>query len=156
MMEDPNRHLKQFFQFCNTFKYNRTIQLRQEIANFKQYKGESIYEAWERFKKMLRKFPHHGLQHGSRSKYFNSVDNHIRSSLGEAAGGSLMFYTYERAYKIIDDMDMDSYPPMVKAMNENNGDDQFQRILKKLNRLEMPVKPTRMKLCAENQLNKGS
>ena len=39
----------------------RTAKLRLEINNFGQYEMESLYEAWERFKDLLRKCPHHGM-----------------------------------------------------------------------------------------------
>ncbi|KAA3465273.1 oligopeptide transporter 4-like [Gossypium australe] len=61
-----------------TFLNRQTIQLRREITNFKQFEGESFYEACERFKIMLRKCPYHG---------------HIKSSLGGASNEYLMFHT---------------------------------------------------------------
>ncbi|KAI3704170.1 hypothetical protein L1987_74385 [Smallanthus sonchifolius] len=40
----------------------KTAKLRNDITTFTQDDGESLYEAWERFKDMLRKCPHHGYQ----------------------------------------------------------------------------------------------
>ncbi|KAA3471083.1 Retrotransposon gag protein [Gossypium australe] len=44
------------------FPINRSIQLHREIVNFKQLKDEILYEAWDRFKSLLRKCPHRGMQ----------------------------------------------------------------------------------------------
>ncbi|KAA3488124.1 Retrotransposon gag protein [Gossypium australe] len=80
------------------FSISQTIQLRREIVNFKEYEGESLYEAWEHFNTMLRKCPHQLLQAWLQIQiFYNSVDGHIRSNLDKVAGGSLMFYTYEQA-----------------------------------------------------------
>ena len=43
------------------FPHNKTVQLRNQITQFSQRDGESLYDAWERFKEMLRLCPHHGL-----------------------------------------------------------------------------------------------
>ncbi|GJW52552.1 reverse transcriptase domain-containing protein [Tanacetum coccineum] len=42
------------------FPPSKTTNLRNEITNFRQIAQESFSEAWERFKELLRKCPHHG------------------------------------------------------------------------------------------------
>lgn len=101
---------------------------------------------------MLRKCLQHGLQAWLQIQiFYNCVDRYIKSSLDEATKGSLMFHTYEQAYKIIEDMIMKSYmwpngrllyksnTLLAKTVNEENEDDKFQRILNKFNRLETHV-----------------
>ena len=39
----------------------KTAQLRSEIGQFKQNDFESLYEAWERYKDLIRRCPQHGL-----------------------------------------------------------------------------------------------
>ncbi|GJW57590.1 MAK10-like protein [Tanacetum coccineum] len=39
----------------------RTAKLRNDILMFQQYQGESLSEAWTRFKDLLQKVPHHGI-----------------------------------------------------------------------------------------------
>ncbi|KAI3776735.1 hypothetical protein L1987_46524 [Smallanthus sonchifolius] len=43
------------------FPPEKTAKLRAMILSFQQDDGETIYEAWERFKELMRKVPHHGL-----------------------------------------------------------------------------------------------
>ncbi|GKD86099.1 MAK10-like protein, partial [Tanacetum coccineum] len=49
------RFLAQFFP------PGRTVKLRNDILMFQQHHGESISEAWTRFKDLLQKVPHHGI-----------------------------------------------------------------------------------------------
>ncbi|KAH9716698.1 hypothetical protein KPL71_021550 [Citrus sinensis] len=39
----------------------KNAKLRNEITSFHQFEDESLYEAWERFKELLRRCPHHGI-----------------------------------------------------------------------------------------------
>ncbi|GJW06571.1 MAK10-like protein [Tanacetum coccineum] len=49
------RFLAQFFPS------GRTVKLRNDILMFQQHHGESLSEAWTRFKDLLQKVPHHGI-----------------------------------------------------------------------------------------------
>ncbi|XP_052620935.1 uncharacterized protein LOC128126837 [Lactuca sativa] len=40
---------------------SKISKLKKAIANFEQQAGESLYEAWERYKSLLRNCPHHDL-----------------------------------------------------------------------------------------------
>jgi len=44
------------------FPHSKIVQLRNQITQFTQKDGESLYDAWECFKEMLRLCPHHGLE----------------------------------------------------------------------------------------------
>ncbi|GKE55750.1 reverse transcriptase domain-containing protein, partial [Tanacetum coccineum] len=43
------------------FPHSKTRELKKEITNFQQVFDETFTEAWERFKDLLRKCPHHGF-----------------------------------------------------------------------------------------------
>ncbi|GJS47735.1 MAK10-like protein [Tanacetum coccineum] len=65
--EDPNQHLKDFLKLVDSLDLDgenreRTIvKLRNDILMFQQHHGESLSEAWTRFKDLLQKVPHHGI-----------------------------------------------------------------------------------------------
>ncbi|GJU29315.1 MAK10-like protein [Tanacetum coccineum] len=80
--EDPNQHLKDFLKLVDLldldgsittwedlttrfldqlFPPRRTAKLRNDILMFQQHQGESLLEAWTRFKDLLQKVPHHGI-----------------------------------------------------------------------------------------------
>ncbi|XP_075473922.1 uncharacterized protein LOC142504974 [Primulina tabacum] len=46
------------------FPPSKTMKLRADITTFAQYEQESLYEAWERYKDLLRRCPHHELPLG--------------------------------------------------------------------------------------------
>ncbi|GKE95876.1 zinc finger, CCHC-type containing protein [Tanacetum coccineum] len=43
------------------FPSGSTVKLRNDILMFQQHQGESLSEAWTRFKDLLQKVPHHGI-----------------------------------------------------------------------------------------------
>nr|GEX25006.1 hypothetical protein [Tanacetum cinerariifolium] len=80
--EDPNQHLKDFLKLVDSldldgtittweglttrflaqfFPPGRTVKLCNDILMFRQHHKESISEAWTRFKDLLQKVPHHGI-----------------------------------------------------------------------------------------------
>ncbi|GJW25935.1 zinc finger, CCHC-type containing protein [Tanacetum coccineum] len=68
--KDPNQHLKDFLKLVDSLDLddeNRekntpaTAKLRNDILMFQQHHGESLSEAWTRFKDLLQKVPHHGI-----------------------------------------------------------------------------------------------
>nr|GEY18393.1 hypothetical protein [Tanacetum cinerariifolium] len=48
---------------CLIFPSGRTAKLRNDIPMFQQHHGESLSEAWTRFKDLLQKVPHYGIDH---------------------------------------------------------------------------------------------
>nr|GEU36980.1 MAK10-like protein [Tanacetum cinerariifolium] len=61
------RFLAQFFP------PGRTAKLHNDILMFQQHQGESISEAWTRFKDLLPQVPHHASTFGSKSKSFMTM-----------------------------------------------------------------------------------
>ncbi|KAF7835939.1 uncharacterized protein G2W53_010798 [Senna tora] len=152
--EDPNRHILNFLEICDTNRQNgvsdeavrlrlfpfslrdqarewlqslpqgsitswadlsqkflakffpprKTAKLRADITNFKQQNFERLYEAWERFKGLMRKCPHHG------------------------ANGALMAKPVKEAYSLLETMAANNFQwhsdrnASVKSVESQNND----------------------------------
>ena len=158
--EDPNIHLENFLEICDTIKLNgvtndairlrlfpfslkdrakswltskpagtfttwdalsqeflskffppgKTAKLRNDIFSFTQYDGESLYEAWERFKDLQRKCPHHGLPDQLIVQtFYNGLTHSVRISVDAAAGGALMGKEVDEAYNLLEEMASNSF-----------------------------------------------
>ncbi|GKD18977.1 reverse transcriptase domain-containing protein, partial [Tanacetum coccineum] len=73
------------------FPPSKTTNLRNEISNFQQRFDESFYEAWDRFKDLLRACPHHGFTELHQlDTFYNGLNPSDQDSLNSAAGGNLL------------------------------------------------------------------
>ena len=84
---------------------SKVVNARTEISTFKQGNDESFYEAWERFRRLLRKCPNHGLPEVAQLNIFCTGLRHDwRIHLDAAAGGSMMNTDVATALTIINNM----------------------------------------------------
>ena len=92
------------------FPPTKTVKLRNDITNFMQYDQESMYEAWERYKDLLRKCAHHELPGWLQIQtFYNEFRLEHRAMVDATAGGSLMRMTPEDAYGLLDDMAFNAF-----------------------------------------------
>jgi len=92
------------------FSLSKTAQLRARLFQFTQKDGESLYNAWERFKEMLRLCPLHGLEKWLIIHvFYNGLLFATKMNVDAAAGGALMNKTYTGAYALIEDMAQNHY-----------------------------------------------
>ncbi|GJT20261.1 reverse transcriptase domain-containing protein [Tanacetum coccineum] len=85
------------------FPPSKTTNLRNEISNFQQRFDESFYEAWDRFKDLLRACPHHGFTELHQlDTFYNGLNPSDQDSLNSAAGGSLLERSAQDVLKIIE------------------------------------------------------
>nr|GEW12011.1 zinc finger, CCHC-type [Tanacetum cinerariifolium] len=69
------------------FPPRRTSKLCNDILMFQQHQGESLAEAWTRFKDLLQKVPHHGIDLWLKIQiFYNHVNPIIRRTIDQAAG----------------------------------------------------------------------
>ncbi|GJU18754.1 reverse transcriptase domain-containing protein [Tanacetum coccineum] len=84
------------------FPPSKTTNLRNEISNFQQRFDESFYEAWDRFKDLLRACPHHGFTELHQlDTFYNGLNPSDQDSLNSAAGGNLLERSAQDVLKII-------------------------------------------------------
>ena len=87
------------------FPPSKTAMLRAQINGFRKKDVESLYEAWERYKDMMRICPHHGLEDWVIiHTFYNRLLYNTRLTVDVAAGGALMDKPYNEAYQLIENM----------------------------------------------------
>ncbi|XP_057249960.1 uncharacterized protein LOC104891359 [Beta vulgaris subsp. vulgaris] len=93
------------------FPLGKTAKFRNNITSFAQYDGESLYEAWERFKDLQRKCPHHGVPDWLLVQtFYNGLNESVRITIDAAAGGAIMGkITTEVANRLLEEMTSNNY-----------------------------------------------
>ncbi|GKC84666.1 reverse transcriptase domain-containing protein [Tanacetum coccineum] len=108
------------------FPPSKTTNLRNEISNFHQRFDESFYEAWDRFKDLLRACPHHGFTELHQlDTFYNGLNPSDQDSLNFAAGGNLLERSTQDVLKIIENKSKVCYSrnkPIVSQVKASNVD----------------------------------
>ncbi|GJU71956.1 reverse transcriptase domain-containing protein [Tanacetum coccineum] len=91
-------------KFVNRFfPPSKTTHLKNKISRFTQKFHESISEAWERFKEILRACPHHGfIELTQVDTFYNGLNDNHQDSLNAAVGGNILSKTTREALNIIE------------------------------------------------------
>ncbi|KAJ9557142.1 hypothetical protein OSB04_011756 [Centaurea solstitialis] len=125
---NPIVHMENFVDICDLFKTEEgrddAIRLRvfpltltgearawlrslepTEIRSFQQVDGETISEAWERFKHLLNSCPSHGLSKSEQVQtFYSGLAYSSRAALDSSAGGVFMYKMPTEGYKLLEDM----------------------------------------------------
>ncbi|GJZ11733.1 MAK10-like protein [Tanacetum coccineum] len=133
--EDPNQHLKDFLKLVDSldldvankertrlrsistwedlttrlltqfFPPGRTAKLRNDILMFQQHQGESLSKAWTRFKDLLQKVPHHGIDLWLQVQIFNDhVNPTTRRTIDQSADGKLHDRNADEYWALLEDL----------------------------------------------------
>ncbi|GJT16196.1 MAK10-like protein [Tanacetum coccineum] len=93
------RFLAQFFP------PRRTAKLRNDILMFQQHHGESLSEAWTRFKDLLQKVPHHGIDLWLQVQiFYDHVNPVTRRTIDQSAGGKLRDRNAKESWALLEDL----------------------------------------------------
>jgi len=95
---------------CLILSLSKIAKLRDQITRFNQKDEESLYDAWESFKEMLRICPHHGLEKSLIvHTFYNGLSYTTKMIVDAGASGALMNKNYTEAYALIEDMAQNHY-----------------------------------------------
>ncbi|KAJ9183766.1 hypothetical protein P3X46_007577 [Hevea brasiliensis] len=164
--ESPHVHLANFLEISDMLKINGVsddaIRLRlfpfslkdraREWLHSLPPDDESLYEAWERYKDLQRRCPHHGIPKWMLVQHFyNGVSPAIRSTIDASSGGDLMEKSEDEAFSALDKIAYNNYQWSCErneikkpagmfeldAMNMINA--KFDALTRKMDKLSMKV-----------------
>ncbi|MDV3143375.1 MAG: retrotransposon gag domain-containing protein, partial [Sweet potato little leaf phytoplasma] len=85
------------------FPSNKNVKYRAEIIAFRQSYDEPLDAAWERFQRLVRKCPHHGLSTCIILEHFYSgLDQASKALVNASANGSFLKKSANEVHAIID------------------------------------------------------
>ncbi|XP_061363520.1 uncharacterized protein LOC133307117 [Gastrolobium bilobum] len=92
------------------FPPTKAAQLRNDIAMFQQFDGESLYESWDRFKELLWRCPNHGIPEWIQMEtFYYGLSGKTIDIVDALSGGALLDKTYTGAYDILERMAYNNY-----------------------------------------------
>jgi len=69
-----------------------------------------LYESWERFKDLLRLYPHHCLQRWIIIQaFYNDVTQSVGSTIDAIVGGTSMNMTRDEAHNLIEEIALSNF-----------------------------------------------
>ncbi|XP_060972542.1 uncharacterized protein LOC115710785 [Cannabis sativa] len=88
----------------------RNAKFRSEIMSFQQLEDMTTSDAWERFKELLRKCPHHGIPHCIQLEtFYNGLNWASRMVLDASANGAILSKSYNEAFEILERIASNNY-----------------------------------------------
>nr|GEY62320.1 reverse transcriptase domain-containing protein [Tanacetum cinerariifolium] len=106
----PRNSINTFEQMAKMFlgKYfppSMVTKLRNEITNFRQHPDESLFEAWERYKISIDRFPSHNMLPVTQiDTFYNELTLRHRDTINAAVCGTFMKRRPEECYDLIKNM----------------------------------------------------
>ena len=98
-----------------------TIERRGEIIVFKQGEDESLYIAWERFKRLLKRCPMHGIDLTTYMDIFYHAMNYRSKGIIDASCcGAFKRRNAEEARQLIEDLAKCNYKAPFEASGSSN------------------------------------
>lgn len=87
------------------FPPSKTIILRNQVTCFKKDDGEFFFDVWERYKNMMNRCPHHGLEQWLIiHALYDGLLYNTRMAIDVAARWALMGKPFAKAYNLIENM----------------------------------------------------
>nr|GEY02678.1 reverse transcriptase domain-containing protein [Tanacetum cinerariifolium] len=106
----PRNSINTFEQMAKMFlvKYFSPFmvtKLRNEITNFLQLPDKSLFEAWERYKLSIDRYPNHNMLPVTQiDTFYNGLSLRHHDTINDAAGGTFLKRRPEECYDLIENM----------------------------------------------------
>ena len=85
------------------FPAHKTLKLKNLILGFSQHDGESLGDAWERYKDLLRKCPSHGLRPWQQIDiFYNGLDASMTIMLDIVSNGRFLSKSVNYCYPLLE------------------------------------------------------
>ncbi|WRX08578.1 Retrotransposon gag domain - like 5 [Theobroma cacao] len=92
------------------FPPTKSTKMWNDITAFMQFDFESLYEAWERYKDLMRRCPHHGLPKWLQVQtFYNGLLGPFRTTIDSATKGALMSKSIDEAYDLLKEIASNNY-----------------------------------------------
>ena len=106
--------MKRFFPLVLTFER------RREMITFKQGAYESLYNAWERYKKLLKRCPMHGIDQITQMDiFYHAMNCSSKGVIDETCCGAFKRKNAEKANQLIQDLEKCNYRTPSEASGSN-------------------------------------
>ncbi|GJZ37548.1 synaptobrevin, longin-like domain protein [Tanacetum coccineum] len=132
-----------------------TAKLRNDIMMFQQHHGESLSEAWTRFKDLIQKVPHHGIDHWHQIQiFYDHVSFYLKCEI-DRAGSKLRDKNADESWEIIENLafydhegwnDAKEFVKLVKAISTPHSTSKTpdQRVLELEDHINFLIKGSRL------------
>ncbi|KAM1127771.1 hypothetical protein ACFX2B_037288 [Malus domestica] len=126
---------------------SKTLDMRTQILSFAQKPNEEFHEAWERFKELIRKCPHSGINTTDQMHiFFRGLNITTKTLVNASCGGSYKDKNAQEAYFLFEKMAADTQqwaveqPQSRSVFEMSNGSPyvsaQIEKMEKKLERFD--------------------
>ncbi|GJS75111.1 MAK10-like protein [Tanacetum coccineum] len=89
------------------FPPGRTAKLRNDILMFQQHQGESLSEAWTRFKDLLQIVPRHGIKLWLQVQiFYDYVNPTTRRTINQSGSGKLRDRNAKESWALLEDLSL--------------------------------------------------
>ncbi|XP_073121502.1 uncharacterized protein [Henckelia pumila] len=108
--------------FAKYFPPAKSTRLKIEIITFHQYDSKQLYDAWKRYKDLLRRCPNHNFADWEEIElFYNRLNKPTRMSVDSAAGGTIFSKDPIQAYEMLEQMTINSYQWSSECMRVKKG-----------------------------------
>nr|GEV48968.1 zinc finger, CCHC-type [Tanacetum cinerariifolium] len=102
---DPSQRGRMLLSDSLLNSFHLEAKLRNNILMFQQHHGESLSEAWARFKDLLWKVPRHGIDHWLQVKiFYDRIDHTLKRTMDYSAKGRQRKMSAEKAWATIEEL----------------------------------------------------